>query len=128
MSQPTPRVTPTDVEHVVKRDFPRSDHGAVSAMLEEYGRKSWQREADRVRLAVLRLAERDLQRLRQSMDIALADYRDVLSYAEYPDYSRRVHPGRELSPKDIRGIVEADWEQYQTWLNRERGNQGDRPR
>ena len=56
MTQPTPNVTAADVERVVRRDFPADRFADVMAMLNEYGTEDWQREADRVRLAVLKLA------------------------------------------------------------------------
>jgi hypothetical protein len=93
--QPVPDVTQADVERVVSRDFPPQEHQTVFAVLSEYGTKSWQREQDRVRLAVLKLADRDLEQLRQNMNIALCDYRDVLSCAEYPLYCRKVDPNTD---------------------------------
>ena len=50
----------------------------VMAMLSEYGLEDWQLEADRVRLAVLKLAAGSIERLRYEIEGAKADYRDVL--------------------------------------------------
>src|SRR5215469_6860303 len=56
ISQPIPQVTPDDVERVVCRDFQADEYTTVTAMLNEYGTEKWQREATRVRLAALKVA------------------------------------------------------------------------
>ena len=87
-------------------------------MLGEYGTESWQRETDRVRLAVLKLAAGNMEKLRQGMETAKKDYRDVLAYAEYPGYMSRVPGPGARPPDEVRRIVDADWKQYQDWLSR----------
>lgn len=87
-------------------------------MLGEYGTDSWHRESDRVRLAALKLASGSLGKLRQAIETAKSDYRDVLAVAEYPDYFKRVPRPGVLSPEQERRIVESDWKQYQDWLTR----------
>jgi hypothetical protein len=77
-TQPTPTVTNADVERIVRRDFPAARVEEVLAMLEEYGGEEWHREAPRVRLAVLKLAEGRMDRLRYEIEGAKCDYRDVL--------------------------------------------------
>jgi hypothetical protein len=57
-------VTAADVERIVRRDFPPEQVGSVLTVLNEHGAEEWQLETDRVRLAVLKLANRDLQQLR----------------------------------------------------------------
>jgi hypothetical protein len=112
MRESTPEATPADVARVVRRDFADGDQEAVLAILAEYGEE----DVDRVRLAVLKLSKGDLKLLRQYMDIALVDYRDVLWYAESPGDCRRAASGEKLPPKEINRIVEADYAQYRAWL------------
>jgi hypothetical protein len=117
--QPTPNVTSADVERVVRRDFPAERFAEVMAMLSEYGAdESWQREADRVRLAALKLAAGSMERLRYEIEGAKSDYRDVLGPAEYPGYSKRVGGRKKLPPEEEQRIIDADWKQYQDWLMR----------
>ena len=97
-TQPTPDVTGADVERVVRRDFPADRVATVLAMLEEYGVEKWQRESHRVRLAVLKLAAGSLKRLRQELECAKHDYREVLGPAEYPGYTRRMFRIDTLPP------------------------------
>jgi hypothetical protein len=120
--QPTPTVTGADVERIVRRDFPADRAVEVLAMLDEYGKETWHAEPHRVRLAALKLAAGDLTRLRYEIESAKRDYRDVLSPAEYPGYTKRMFRIGELAQDEQQRIIDADWRQYQDWLTR-----GDRP-
>jgi hypothetical protein len=48
-----------------------------------YGTESFEREPERVRLAILNLSEGDYDRLCHFVDSAKSDYRDVLYWTEY---------------------------------------------
>jgi len=113
LSQPTPDVTAADVERIAQRDFPPEQVAGVLAALEEYG----DREADRVRLAILKLADRDLQKLRYWLEQAKDDYRAVLGPAEYPQYRKRWNPKKCASEEEWRKkMIDSDWAQYERWL------------
>jgi len=112
-SQPTPDVSAADVERIAQRDFPPEQVAAVLAALSEYG----DRGADRVRLAILKLANRDLQKLRYWLEAAKCDYRDVLGPAEYPRYWKKWNPKRAASEEEWRKMmIDSDWAQYERWL------------
>ena len=111
--QPTPSVTPSDVERIVRRDFTPEEFDAVMGILKEYGREKWQREIPRVQLAVLKLANGSLTRLRRSIEVAKSDYRDVLGPAEYPNYGKM-----DLRAQELERIIDSDWNQYNAWLRR----------
>jgi hypothetical protein len=119
MNQPIPKVTENDVIRIVQRDFPTKQFDAVMSILNEYGTEDWQRGVNRVRLAVLKLASGDLLALRREIDVARSDYRDVLAYAEYPEYMQKVSPCARLAEVEREKIIRADWTQYQSWLNRD---------
>jgi len=116
-TQPAPKVSRDDITRIVRRDFPGVPEGKVVEILDRYGTSDWQRERDRVQLAILKLANGDLEALRKHTDIACSDYRDVLAAAEYPAYSQHGW-SRPLAGGEPAKIFEADWNQYQTWLNR----------
>jgi len=101
---------------VIRRDFPLSDPTEVQATLDEYGTIDWQRERERVQLAILKLAAGRLDQLRYHVESAKRDYRDTLAPAEYPIYSRKVSHRSKLSSEKIQAIIDADWKQYQDWL------------
>ena len=119
MKQPIPEITENDVLRIVRRDFTTEQFDAAMCILNEYGTEGWQRGVHRVRLAVLKLARGDLQALRCEIDVAKIDYRDVLAYAEYPEYMQKASPSGGLAKIERERIIRADWTQYQSWLNRE---------
>lgn len=112
--QPVPSVTEADVQRVVRRDFPPEQVAEALAVLAQYR----DGENARVRLAVLKLAGGDLAALRREVAVACTDYRDVLAPAEYDRYLTAV-PGPETLPEaEEAAVIEADWREYQEWLNR----------
>ena len=119
MNQPIPAVNEIDVIRIVKRDYSTTQFDTVMSILNEYGTEDWQRGVNRVRLAVLKLANGDIHVLRREIDVAKRDYRDVLAYAEYPEYMRKVSPSADLTEAERKMIIRADWTQYQSWLNKE---------
>lgn len=117
MDQPVPQVSEADVTRIVAREFPPDQVTGVQGMLAEYGTKDWHREVPRVRLAILKLAQGDLRKLRAALKTADQDYRDVLSYAEYPGYFVSISPSEPDATKRARA-ASSDWEQYTAWLTR----------
>ena len=84
--QPVPAVAAADLDRLIRREFPPEQVEQVRGILERYGSGPGQREPDRVRVAVLKLAGGDLERLEHFAGVAGTDYRDVLAFAEYPAY------------------------------------------
>lgn len=118
MEQPTPIVSQADVERIVRRDYPQDKYANIISVLDGYGVSEWHRETNRVRLAVLKLANGNIQDLRRFIEWAKSDYRDVLSPAEYPLASKKWSKMRNMSKDEVEAIYKKDWEQYQQWLNR----------
>ena len=108
----TPTVNRSDVLRVVAREFPR-DSAAVLALLENVTCTFI--GTYRLHLALLKLASGSLQKLQESM--LIPDSRDVVSLAEYPEYSKRGLRIEKMSDSDVQKIVDDDWLQYQNWLN-----------
>lgn len=85
-------------------------------MLQEYASDSGQ--PHRVHLAALKLSGGNLDELRGWIEAARTDFRDVLAAAEYPS-AFTTGNARDSMPADAREeIYDADWQQYQTWLQR----------
>jgi len=116
--QPHPDVTSSDVERIVRRDFPSGQFDTAMAVLKQYGIEKWHRECARVQLAALKLSNGDLRKLQTAIDVAKRDYRDVLAPAEYPEYSKRGFRTRELPVEERERIIGGDWEQYESWLRK----------
>ena len=106
MHQPVPIVNTADVDRVIKRDFGVAMFEHVTAELDGYGSTN----PARVRLAILKLAGGDIEKLRKHVKVANSDWRDVIAWAEYPEYMSHSPPVLDSR------IVEADWKQYQEWL------------
>jgi hypothetical protein len=82
------------------RIFPRA--------LERLGVEPYELERERVQLAILKLSEGDIGRLQRYVEVAKADYRDVLAWAEYPEQTRAGAAGPNSSPETLRAIRERD--------------------
>ena len=116
--QRIPDATEGDVQRIVRRDFAHEQFGTVMSVLDEYAKGGFRRECSRVQLAILKLANGDLEAVRRYFTAANRDYRDVLAAAEYPEYVRAGTRVRELPRKARQQIVNSDWEQYEQWLRR----------
>lgn len=90
---------------------------AAAEALASYGPAPHHREAGRVRLALLKLAGHDLRKLREGVEIAKHDYRDVLAAAEYP--AQAAAPTWKMSREETQPLIEQDRAQYNRWLAEE---------
>ena len=115
-AQPIRQVDEKDISRLVHREFGPTMAAEVMRMLSSYGSEPWEREAMRVMAAVLKLAEGDSRQVEQFLNSARADYRDVLAWAEYPEYMRRKP--WTLSAAEGEAIVEQDWQQYESWFTK----------
>ena len=72
----------------VEAAFPQSSRTRVLEVLDTYGVESYERERERVQLAILKLSEGNEEKLREFVAVAKRDYRDVLFWAENPKEAR----------------------------------------
>lgn len=114
MKQPVPKVSIKQINRILKRDFP-STFPKATEILNQYSNG----EKYRVWAALIKLSERDLVKLQESTNLAMRDYRDVLAYAEYPEYTAKIGFNSEkFTEKEINEIYERDYKQYLEWLER----------
>lgn len=73
-----PEHTRADVEAAVAELFEPSQHAPVFALLDRYGVEPYERERERVQIAVVKLSQGNFARLIQFVESAKHDYRDVL--------------------------------------------------
>lgn len=116
--QPIPQVTDKEVERIALRDFGEAQLSQVLSILDEYGKQEWNNPSARVRLAILKLANGDLNKLMDNTKVAIEDFRDVLSAAEYPRYSKEISFD-EVAKDYKRAVIDDDWRQYREWLERD---------
>ncbi len=81
-----------EVVAVVQKTFPESAHTRVLELLDTYGVESYERERERVQLAILKLSEGNEEKLREFVAVAKRDYRDVLFWAENPEEAKLDTP------------------------------------
>ncbi len=71
--------------------FPeKEDRIEAILLLDTYGQESYEQEPARIRLAILKLAGQspNIAELKKYTEAAKGDFRDVLSWAEYPRQSK----------------------------------------
>ncbi len=85
-------------------------------ILNTYGTESSERESIRVRLAILKLVGTNpiISEIQKYTKIAKEDYRDILSWAEYPRQSKHWSLPEGLKKEKM---VHADKQEYESWLN-----------
>ena len=76
---------------------------------------------ERIRLAVLKVADGNASELRKQIQIAKRDWRDVINDAEYPEAtSLSLVEYSNLDEASRQKISKRDREQYLAWLNKDR--------
>jgi hypothetical protein len=86
----------------VSREFQDSDRDAVVQLLENYVGP----ESDRVRWDILELSKGNVDKVREYIQAAQTDYRDVLYWAEYSEDDPMLR-GRD--PKQMVDEILAKW-------------------
>ena len=84
-----------EVIAAIQATFPESSRARVLELLDRYGVESYERERERVQLAILKLSGGTEEKLREFLAVAKRDYRDVLFWAEYPEESRLDTPEKK---------------------------------
>jgi hypothetical protein len=93
--------TRNEVVAAVQETFPESAHARVLELLDSYGVESYERERERVQLAILKLSERNEEKLRDFVAVAKRDYRDVLFWAENPEEAKLDTPEKRERVKKM---------------------------
>jgi hypothetical protein len=85
---------PQRVIDKVRKEFPQEENDDVLEILSLYGTEDHEREKERVLLAILDLSKGKVEAVRELVDKAKKDYRDVLFWSEYPEESRVDTPAK----------------------------------
>lgn len=72
----------------------------------------------RIAAAILKLAQGDETRIDYLIEKSNQDYRDILSEAEYPYYSKVAF--ENIPDSEAKKIYASDFQQYCNWLNKYR--------
>ena len=115
MAQYVPEeVTDADVERVIGRDYPPDKHAEIRELIRDVD----VREKPRVMLACLKNGNGDFGKLKGDLTNASGWYREIISEAEYPNYTKKMFHFDSLSIEEKERIFEADKAQYLEWLSR----------
>lgn len=93
--------TRREVIAAARKAFPASRLPEVLGLLDTYGVEAYERERERVQLAVIVLSDGNESKLRELIAIAKRDYRDVLFWAEYPEESRLDTPEKRRRMREL---------------------------
>ncbi|MEO0494418.1 MAG: hypothetical protein AAF081_13500 [Actinomycetota bacterium] len=112
MGQRVPNIDNDDVTRLLARDFGEAAAEARAILGALTGTHPG--AVARITAATIKLAGRDLDELRTAVAVATNDWRDALSWAEYPRYMKL---GRDAEQAVLRAAMDADWAEYQAWLS-----------
>ncbi|MEN3332138.1 MAG: hypothetical protein V7641_1503 [Blastocatellia bacterium] len=109
------RYTRALVLQKVKTTFSNESTSCILEILDRYGVESYERERERVQIAILKLSEGELEKLAAYVKVAKEDYRDALAYAEYPQELQSET--WKMNAQTVEEIRQKDKTQYLDWLN-----------
>ena len=105
------------VDRKLLEAFPAQEQrGKAAVELARYGTETYERESERVRLAILKLGGSSLEEIALYVDQAKSDYRDVLAWAESP---LEMKLGPNVVGPRRHAAQQKDREQYRKWLETE---------
>ena len=93
--------TRDEVVAAVESSFATTNSARVLELLDTYGVESYERERERVQLAILKLSAGSEEKLREFVAVAKRDYRDVLFWAEYPEEAKLDTPEKRQRIKNM---------------------------
>jgi len=82
--------------------FPKGELGAILSVLDQYGVNDWERERERVQLAILKLSAGVEAGLLKFTADAKNDYRDVLMWADNPQSPEQTAKDLERAKEILR--------------------------
>lgn len=97
------------VNSKILKCFPNVKLETITNNLDSY--KSTKPE--RVHLAILKLCNNDIEKLKELVTTANNDFRDVIAWAEYPEESKNPF---SYNNEELEEIRERDLQQYLQWL------------
>ncbi len=90
----------------ISQTFPNEEAEKIFSILNN----SSERNEERTQLAILKLSEDNLEELQRLLEIAKADWRDVLAWAESPEEMK--NDTWKMDADEVKKIRERDRQQY----------------
>ncbi len=121
MEDKIPNISNADIKRIIERDF-RKDTD-IANILNRYASET-EKGRNRVYAAILKISDGSVEKVEKNVEVAIIDYRDVLSWAEYPNYFKFVREdisykqNFEIPFEKNKQLSDDDWQQYNEWLNK----------
>lgn len=109
--QPVAKISTEELDFLIGREFP--DHKEVVKDKFKRIRSESKGGMQRIAAAILKLADKDFNKLDLLVNRANEDFRDVISKAEYPRVSDNGFG--ELEDQVLKRYYLEDWEDYVKW-------------
>tara|TARA_R110002050_G_C8786529_1_gene501705 strand:- start:468 stop:854 length:387 start_codon:yes stop_codon:yes gene_type:complete len=116
--QPVAKILDGELDFLISREF-TSDTEVVRTKLDKIKSDS-QSGKNRISASVLKLADKDLNKIDFLIRRANEDYRDIVSEAEYPRASS--YGFGERDDEESKQDYLKDWEEYSTWKEKNNEN------
>jgi len=85
---------PESVQEKVRQEFAEDCREEIIALLSTYGEEEYQREQERVLLCILKLSAGDKNQVKELVERAEKDYRDIIFWAENPVEAKLDTPAK----------------------------------
>ncbi len=112
--QPTAKITDKTIERIIKREFGNNADKVKDKLQQVISDTSKGR--NRISAAVLKLANKDFDKIDYWIHISNNDFREVVAKAEYPRISNLDFA--EVNQTESKNIYSADWLDYSSWINK----------
>lgn len=116
MGQKIPRIYDATIKRIADRDFPLIKFIEIENILKMYKSESC-KGANRIYASILKLSRGNIELVKKYVEKANNDYRDIIALAEYPNFLKHIFD-ENLSEEQRKQLINNDWEQYETWLNK----------
>ena len=112
--EPVAHISQKQIVRIVRKDFGNRQHTRILRTLSKY-KSETDRDNYRVWAAILKLSGSRIQKLESNVKKARFDFRDIITAAEYPEYSQCALS--RISYFTRKRIFLRDWTQYRKWLS-----------
>jgi hypothetical protein len=116
MEQKIPDISDSDIERLIKRDFPRLEFSEIESILKMYGSTS-KKGRNRIYAGILKLSDGNIELIKKYVEKAIDDFRDIIALSEYPNYSEHAFD-ENLPEEKEEQLINGDWMQYEAWLKK----------
>jgi hypothetical protein len=113
-NQPEAHITDKKLEQLIHRDFGNKTPQVKQKLLQVTS--DTQNGKNRISATIVKLSNKDVNKIDYYVDISNSDFRDVILQAEYPRCSKLGFGDTER--QNMKRTYLEDWTEYSKWLNK----------